>query len=104
MGTEYKIVWIGWNYEGTSDKVWGYLQMADGRYFSFWGRRGKTLRFKDFGNDHYSVQKLSTAKANAKPEKRYNFVDPVDYNRLVKDFVEELELHCMAAILSDTVR
>ena len=104
MGTGYEIVWLGWNYEGTSDKVWGYLRMADGRYFSFWGRRGKTLKFKDFGNDYHNVAKLQRSKENANPEKRYSFIDPIDYDRLVKDFVEELEIHCMTAILSDTVR
>ncbi len=104
MENGYEIVWLGWNYEGTSDKIWGYLKMADGRFFSFWGRRGKTLKFKDFGDDYHSVHTLARSKSGAsKPEKRYTRVDPTDYDRLVKDFLEELEINCMTAILAETV-
>ena len=104
MGTDYSIEWLGWNNFDTSDKIWGYLRLADGRYFAFWGRRGKTLKFKNHGKDFNSVSKLQWSKANAsKPEKKYHHVDAKDYDRLVKDFIVELEINCMTAILSDTV-
>lgn len=98
MGDGYEIIWLGWDHSGNSDKVWGYLEMADGRYFAFWGRRGKTLRFKD--HDIFAPSTLQRSKER----KGYKFVDPVDYNRLVQDFLVELEINCMTAILADTVK
>lgn len=38
---------IAWNNEGKSDKVWGWYSKGNGMAVSFWGRRGKTLRFKE---------------------------------------------------------
>jgi len=100
MGDGYQIIWLGWDHSGNSDKIWGYLCMVDGRFFAFWGRRGKTLQFKNHGVDGgISLIRLRTTKE----KKGYNFVDPIDYNRLVQDFLEELELNCMTAILSDKI-
>ncbi len=98
MGDGYQIIWLDWNTEDTSDKVWGYLEMDDGRYFAFWGRRGKTLQFKDHG-----ILAPSTLQ-RSKERKGYKFVNPNDYDRLVQDFLVELELNCMTAILLDSVK
>ena len=94
----YQITWLGWNNQDTSDKVWGHLEMDDGRYYAFWGRRGKTLRFKL----HTSYRDLSKLQ-NSKEKKGYLYVAPQDYNKLVQDFLTELEINCMTAILAETV-
>jgi len=102
MDDAYEIRWVGWNNsrkEGTQhDKVWGWLEMRDGRLYNFWGRRGKSLRFKLHTN-RYALEKLQ----DTKNRKGYTFVASSDYNRLVKDFIDEVEFYCMTAILGDTV-
>lgn len=102
MDGPYEIEWVGWDNSwdgGTQhDKVWGWLSMKDGRFYCFFGRRGKTLRFKEHG-DLYAVEKLQRQK----DKKGYKFVDPANYDKLVQDFIEEVELYCMSAILADTV-
>ena len=99
MENPYKVEWLGWNNEGNSDKVWGWLEMKDGRKYCFWGRRGKTLKFKQH-HSYYELEKLERQKE----KKGYNFVRSENYNQLVKDFLDTVEIHCMTAILSDTVR
>ena len=102
MDAPYEIRWVGWDNsweDGTQhDKVWGWLRMKDGRLYCFWGRRGKTLRFKEH-RDAVALHTLQSQKA----KKGYEFVAPTDYNKLVQDFIEEVELYCMSAILADTV-
>lgn len=99
MEKPYKVEWLGWNNQGTSDKIWGWLEMDDGRKYCFWGRRGKALRFKQH-HSLYELQKLEDVK-----ERRngYSFVRPENYDRLVKDFLDQVEIYCMTAILSDKV-
>jgi len=36
---------VAWNNAGTSDKVWGWFRQGD-QAMTFWGRKGKSLRFK----------------------------------------------------------
>lgn len=45
---EMIVHWAGWNTEGTSDKIWGYMQVGT-KFYSFWGRRGKSVSFKELG-------------------------------------------------------
>jgi len=102
MDDVYEIKWVGWDNsfkKGTQhDKVWGWLEMRDGRCFNFWGRRGKSLRFKIHSN-RWDLEKLQ----DGKNRKGYDYIDPKDYDRLVKDFIDEIEFYCMTAILGDTV-
>ena len=102
MDDVYEIRWVGWDNsfkKGTQhDKVWGWLKMRDGRCYCFWGRRGATLRFKLHTNLP-ALQKLQ----NQKGKKGYTFVPASDYDRLVKDFIDDVEFYCMTAILGDTV-
>lgn len=41
----YKIIWLGWNHHNNHDKIWGMLELKDGRYYSFWGKRKKNSSF-----------------------------------------------------------
>lgn len=100
MENPYEVKWLGWNNEGNSDKVWGWLEMKDGRKYCFWGRRGKTLQFKQ----HRHLDRLLKLEKQKETRKDYNFVRPEDYDQLVKDFLDSVEIYCMTAILSDKVR
>lgn len=100
MEKPYEVKWIGWNNEGNSDKVWGWLEMRDGRKYCFWGWRGKILQFKH----HLHIDRLLRLEKQKETRKGYTFVRPEDYNQLVKDFLDLVEIHCMTAILSDKVR
>lgn len=101
MADTYTMQWVGWNNsfeKGTQhDKVWGWFTMKDGREWCFWGRRGKQLRFKQHPNTE-SVRKVMRSK-----EKKYTFVPAADYDALVKDFLDEVEVWCMTAILEEKV-
>lgn len=96
----YEIKWLGWNNHNNSDKIWGWLQMNDGRKYCFWGRRGKTLQFKQ----HYSFYELKKLENQKEFKKEYKRIFSNDYDRLVKDFLNQVEIYCMTAILSDKVR
>ncbi len=100
MEKPYEVKWLGWNNKGNSDKVWGWLEMNDGRRYCFWGRRGKTLSFKI----HHSLHELQKTQRQKERKRGYNLVRPENYDRLVKDFLDSVEIHCMTAILSDKVR
>ena len=99
MPNGYEIKWLGWNNDGKHNKIWGYLRMNDGRYFAFWGRRGKTLRFKQ----HESLREVDRLSREKSGKKGYCFVKPEDYDHLVSDFIEKLETDCMVAILSEKI-
>lgn len=98
MVDTYEIRWLGWNNRTGHDKVWGYLSTRTGKVYAFWGRRGKSLRFKE-----HSSEDAATKLACEKERKGYKFVAAEDYDDLVQDFVQAVELYCMTAILSETV-
>ena len=94
----YDINWVGWNNNDNHDKVWGWLQMSDERVYCFWGRRGKKLRFKE----HSSTYRVITVQ-HRKEKEGYNHIVPTQYDTLVKDFIDEVEIWCTTAILEDSV-
>jgi len=101
MSDGYTMQWVGWNNtmeKGIDhDKVWGWFTMKDGREWCFWGRRGKQLRFKQHESTE-AVRRVMRTK-----EKKYTFVPSADYDTLVKDFLDEVEVWCMTAILEEKV-
>lgn len=99
MSNSYSIKWIGWNQNGVHDKIWGWLEINQGnRFLAFWGRRGKTLRFKEHGY----ISDLGKLQEQ-KNKKGYTEVPKNEYNKLCNEFSQELEIYCMTAILSDKV-
>ena len=99
MPEGYEIKWVGHNDQGNHDKVWGWLQMDDGRIYCFWGRRGKKLRFKL----HTSIPNVERVRWEKEDRKGYCIVLPHLYDKLVKDFLQEVEIWCATAILGDEV-
>lgn len=62
--SSFTFMWVGWCKEDNHDKIWGYIKLNEsGAYYNFWGRRGKTLRFKrHFGK--WDLEDLTHAKRN----------------------------------------
>ena len=98
----YTMQWVGWNNsfkKGVQhDKIWGWFIMKNGRAWCFWGARGSKLRFKQHPNIE-SAKKVMRQKEN----NHYDFVPPADYDNLVKDFLDDVEIWCMSAILEEKV-
>ena len=73
MEDRYIIHWVGWDNSFTKgtqhDKVWGWLEMRDGRIYNFWGARGKTLRFKSHHSKSsvISVQRVKERPSRSEP-------------------------------------
>lgn len=101
MTDTYTMQWVGWDNSFKKstqhDKVWGWFTMRNGDAWCFWGARGKKLRFKK----HPTVE--SAKKVMRQKEKKYKFVPPADYDSLVKDFLNDVEVWCMSAILEEKV-
>lgn len=106
---------IGWNTEGTSDKVWGYFfrptdNLKKPSYWAnqnfgrnvviFWGRRGGTaMQFKaDVYND--DLEKLERSKL----KKGYLRIDPAKLINIWPQFIAEAEAKLMWAVLAGTVK
>jgi len=93
MELSYKF--IGWCKEGTSDKVWGAIQLEGRRAVTFWGRRGKALQTK-LVNDDWDLSKL----VDQKRRKGYCEVNRTGLDRVYPGFQEDLEKTAVWAILS----
>jgi hypothetical protein len=97
---------IGWNRdeEENHDKVWGVICIdapantwANGKYVSFWGRRGKKLSTKIYELPPYEMRKVWDKKHNGGYTK-------IDVNRLATvypEFQADLEKTAVWAILSN---
>lgn len=43
---DVKFIFLGWNKSDTSDKIWGIFRAGE-KHYSFWGKRGGKLQFKE---------------------------------------------------------
>jgi hypothetical protein len=101
---EVKLVWGGWNTEGTSDKVWGVIQRCDAkrttkyndRVYVFWGARGKSLQFK---NDLWA-QELQDLTVKKERRKGYRQISYYKLLEIWPDFEETLSQKLTFHILS----
>lgn len=95
--------WIGWKCEGNSDKVWGtfYPVSSDGRrtYYSFWGRRGKSVSFK---------QGLSGWEADTKQREKeregYREMNQAEMLKIWPDFEEKLSKRFCFCLLANKIK
>jgi hypothetical protein len=64
--SNYKFNFLGWNNQGTSDKVWGYITVGEGStatLYNFWGPRTKSIAFKKHPNNAaHDLRKLAKKK------------------------------------------
>jgi hypothetical protein len=94
---------IGWCKEGTSDKVWGAICLQeptasyrdDGKYVTFWGRRGKKLQTKIVEGSHWDVHQPFLKKL----DKGYKEVDKQRLDDVYPEFEEDLEKTAVWALL-----
>lgn len=97
-----EFVWIGWNREDNSDKIWAvyaleftktvHLGMCVTKYATIWGRRGKALQCKVFegGPDR---------KVREKQFKGYKQVQFTDLSTVYPEFQQDLEKSAFWATL-----
>jgi len=111
MNTEF--VWIGWNTEGTSDKIWGYFLTGVGnqeKYVRkdwhhtcaiFWAARSKagTLHFKADTTGH-DIDKLKLSKI----KKGYRQITSEKLIELWPNFEEEFSQSLLYQKLAGKIR
>lgn len=100
---EYK--YIGWckDEETNADKVWGVICLqtptvsyyGDGKFVTFWGRRGKKLQTKMVEGSNWDVHKLFLKKV----DKGYKEVDKDQLDKVYPEFQEDLEKTAVWALL-----
>ena len=116
MAIANEFVFIGWNQEGTSDKIWGYflrptavdpkayywLKPSKDRGWNcciFWGRRGKAMQFKGDTTGH-ELDKLRRSKLN----KGYVEISEKRLLEIWPTFITEAEGKLMWEVLAGTVK
>jgi hypothetical protein len=94
---------IGWCHEDNHDKVWGAICLQeptgsyrdDGKFVTFWGRRGKKLQTKTVEGSNYEVNKMFSKKL----DKGYQSVDKQRLDQVYPEFQEDLEKTAVWAML-----
>jgi hypothetical protein len=95
---------IGWCHEDNHDKVWGAICLqepystwhTDGKFVTFWGRRGKKLQTKIVDGSNYEINKMF----NKKLDKGYQSVDKQRLDQVYPEFEEDLEKTAVWAMLA----
>lgn len=113
MSIEDKFGFIGWNTEGTSDKVWGYFYRPTTEFTAsawqdqnhgrnvciFWARRGNTMQFKaDVAS--YDLDRLKASKL----KKGYLRIDQSKLMSIWPTFIAEAEAKLMWEVLAGKVK
>lgn len=98
---------IGWNTEGTSDKIWGYFVVGKETAptwppqscYIFWGARGKTMNFKKdvLGRE---LRKLESQKEN----KGYVQITEDKLLKIWPNFYDNLEGRLSFCMLASKIR
>lgn len=120
MLDSYEIKFFAWCKEGTSDKVWGYVEFKNapepawkgarpdpGSLYNFWGRRGKHLSFKrHYGRwDLHELQRLAQKKLHPSGDKLpYRQIPISEIEKIYPGFTEEFENQLLAAKWSNAVK
>jgi hypothetical protein len=98
------VVHVGWCKDGTHDKVWGVISLADpsthrpwdeSKFVTFWGRRGKTLRTKIETTTVYQVRQAFENKL----DKGYREIKISDLETVYPEFRSDLEKTAIWSIL-----
>jgi hypothetical protein len=90
-----RYVHIGWCRDGSSDKVWGAICLqeatasyrGDGKFVTFWGRRGAKLQTKIIEGTSWDVHKLFLKKQ----DKGYKEVEKNELDEVYPEFQKDLE-------------
>lgn len=111
MSIENEFGFIGWNTEGTSDKIWGYFYRPTPNAKSwenkewgwncciFWARRGKAMQFKGDVTGH-ELNKLQGSKL----KKGYRKISAAKLLEIWPTFITEAEGKLMWDVLAGKVK
>lgn len=117
MSIENEFVFIGWNTEGTSDKIWGYFlrptepdptvpwwnrnptKQYGWNCCIFWGRRGKAMSFKADVTGH-DLEMLTASKL----KKGYLKINETKLHAIWPSFIEEAEAKLMWDVLAGKIK
>jgi hypothetical protein len=92
---EYR--YIGWckDEKTNTDKVWGAIELqspttsysGDGKYVTFWGRRGAKLQTKIWEGSNYDAKEMFLKKQS----KGYQSVEKDELDEVYPEFQQDLE-------------
>lgn len=89
-----RYVHIGWCREGNSDKVWGAICLqepeysySEGKFVTFWGRRGAKLQTKIVEGNNWELHKMFQKKL----DKGYKEVEKNELDEVYPEFQTDLE-------------
>lgn len=103
MDTDIEIMFFGWYRDEKSDKVWIAVKV-ESTIYAVWGRRGKTLQFKEHFPARYSWQDSDIEKLiREKVKKGYK-----DYtgrtDKVVTDLEYEIKYNLFNAKMLEKIR
>jgi hypothetical protein len=94
---------IAWCKEGTADKVWGVIELTEatpttltrygyrdgtnGKFVTFWGRRGAKLQTKTWQGSNWDAISMFQKKQN----KGYRAIEIDELNTVYPEFQQDLE-------------
>lgn len=87
------IVWAGWFKEGSSDKIWGILEVGGANY-NFWCRRGARMQFK----------RTDSMKYWHKSDKGYRSITAEKLEEIYPGFFAEAESNLVFNLMAGKVR
>lgn len=91
-GDAMKTYWAGWCKDGTSDKIWGILQVGNA-YYNFWCRRGAKMQFKATNDLKYKHK-----------ARRYNEISDAQLEAIYPGFFQEAESNLVFDLMAGKVR
>lgn len=92
----YTIKWLGYNEKRNYDRIFGHVEMSDGRHYAFWGQRGKKIDVKRHLN-HHRIASLIQENTS----KGYKQIDPSHYEFICPGFKESLDVWLTTHILQE---
>jgi hypothetical protein len=81
---------LGWNNSAGHDKIWGFIKTSQG-VFSFWGRRGKSLSFKEY-TSVWDAEAVANKKEDSGYKRQFNT------EVLPPDFEGQLMMACLGKV------
>ena len=103
----YEILWLGYNEKPNFDRIWGWLKLADGRHFAFYGKRGRNLNFKLHEDEGSwwggNAQDQMKARLMVSKQKGFKEIELKKYIEMVPTFVDDLEAGLTMAIIADNL-
>lgn len=103
MNADVEIKFFGWYKDEKSDKVWIAVRVED-KLYAVWGRRGKTLQFKEHFDPKYYWQDSDIDKLiRDKVRKGYrNFTGHSD--TVVQDLEKDIKYNLFNAKMLEKIR